>query len=124
MELTLDHARSLVMAYREHIFSKNLDAILDALTDDAMLQLTGQQELSGKEAIGNFYRQCFATDQYDFQLNITDEKIVSDLVFINGHMTRVSEKAGQPDDVDNLDFSFILKRDKGKTPKIWKIRIV
>lgn len=123
MEESLSYARALILKYSEFVQARNIDAILDVLSDEATLQVPDTPLLESKADIRQFYEDRFAAGDICFQIDITDGKIVSDLCFINGHMTHTITREGAQDESTVLDFSFILKKEQGQL-KIWQIRVV
>ena len=124
MKNQLGKARELVLRYRELVHAKNLDGIMDALSDDATMQLPGFPLMKDKKDIRRFYEDSFVAGSFEFQIDINSEKIVSDVIFMNGKMRRIILVDGEPGITDELDFSFILKKDSAGKLKIWQIRVV
>ena len=124
MEENLRIARSLVYKFNELVQAQDIDAILDALSEEATIQIPGYSAFSGKDTIREFYATRFKTKgSFRFELDVTDEREMSDLCFINGAMTRIIDRAGQPQEVTELSFSFILRKEGG-VMKVWQLRVV
>jgi len=47
---------------------------------------------------------------------------ISDVVFLNGEMTKIQTPEGQASEAIKFNFSFILKKEDGQL-KIWQCRI-
>jgi len=124
MEDKMIEARNLILGYGEHVRNKDLGSILDSLSDDATFFIPNIPVLAGKDAINEFYEFRFQGAHFAFDLTITDEKFVSDVIFINGRMERTVSPNNMPANTSQHDFSFILKRDDNDHLKIWQIRVV
>ena len=121
MDELLAEARTLVMQYSGYVQEKNLDAIMESLCEDAHFEILHRSPVTGKEAIREFYELNFAGGGYSFNVEITDEKSVSDVVFINGVMDRIHTPEGQASEAIKMNFSFILKKVDGHL-KVWQCR--
>lgn len=122
MEASLQTARNLVLEYSQLVREQDMEAILATLSHEISLQIPDYPPLTGKEELKLFYEQRFNQAEYTFELNISDEKIVSDLYFINGIMHRTTIEASDRS-TEALDFSFILRHEDGNL-KIWQMRLV
>jgi len=124
MEENLRIARSLVFKFNELVQAQDIDGILDALSAEATIQVPEYTPITGKDTIREFYETRFHTKgSYRFDLALTDEREMSGLCFINGTMRRMIDRADKPQEVSELSFSFILRREDGAL-KIWQIRVV
>ena len=123
MEENLRLARTLVLKYSEFLQARDIDAILDVLSEEATLQVPDTPLLESTTDIRQFYENRLTAEDYLIQIEITDEKAVSDLCFINGLMTLTISREGVSNDSTVLNFSFILKKEAGQL-KIWQIRMV
>lgn len=122
MEELLTEARTLVLQYGGYVKEKNLEAIMEALCDDAHFEILQRSPIAGKETIRAFYEHNFAKGGYSFNLKITDEKTVSEVVFINGVMEKIHTPEGQASEEIRMNFSFILKKEEGQL-KVWQCRV-
>ena len=123
MEENLRLARTLVLKYSEFLQARDIDAILDVLSEEATLQVPDTPLLESTTDIRQFYENRLSAGDYLIQIEITDEKAVSDLCFINGLMTLTITREGESNQSTVLNFSFILKKEAGQL-KIWQIRMV
>ena len=122
MDALLSEARELVLQYGEYVRGKDLDAIMRSLCEDAHFEILHRPLIEGKEAIQHFYEENFALGSYSFEFQFTDEKNVSDVIFINGLMEKIETPQGQPSETIKFIFSFILKKEDGVL-KIWQCRV-
>lgn len=124
MNQNLMEARALIREYGDYVQEQNLDGIMNALSDDASLYIPQRSAIDGKNAIVEFYETCFRERSYSVDLNITDEKIVAEVVFINGYMTRTLKSATADPQTKLSYFTFILRQEPDRHLKIWHIRVV
>ena len=122
MEDILSEARKLVLQYGEYVKGKDLDAIMRSLCEDAHFEILHRPLIEGKEAIYDFYKENFDRGGYSFEFEFTDDKNVSDVVFLNGEMTRIQTPEGQASEAIKFNFSFILKKEDDQL-KIWQCRV-
>ena len=118
----MSEARKLVLQYGEYVKGKDLDAIMRSLCEDAHFEILHRPLIEGKEAIYDFYKENFDRGGYSFEFEFTDDKNVSDVVFLNGEMTRIQTPEGQASEAIKFNFSFILKKEDDQL-KIWQCRV-
>ncbi|MDG2176316.1 MAG: hypothetical protein P8M72_09345 [Gammaproteobacteria bacterium] len=121
MEELLAEAKTLVMQYDDYVQEQNLAAIMASLCEDDHFEILQRSPITGKETIGEFYESNFSEGGFSFKVEITDEKTVSDIVFIGGVMNRIHTPEGQSSESIKMNFSFALKKEDGRL-KIWQCR--
>ena len=121
MEELLAEAKALVLKYGDYVQEQNLTAILESICEDAHFEILQRSPIAGKEAIREFYESNFAEGSFSFNVEITDEKSVSDIVFISGVMNRIHTSEGQASESIKMNFSFVLKKEDERL-KIWQCR--
>lgn len=118
----MSEARQLVLQYGEYVKGKDLDAIMRSLCDDAHFEILNRPLVEGKDAIYSFYKENFDKGGYSFEFEFTESKNVSDVVFLNGEMTKIQTPEGQTSEAIKFNFSFILKKEDDQL-KIWQCRV-
>ena len=74
--------RNLTRDFVAAVRAKNLEAILDMITDDAIFLLPGSPEVRGKQAIAEMYRGFFARfDAVEQTATLEEVKVSGDWAF-------------------------------------------
>jgi len=123
MEEEIMQARALVIQYADNLAKKNIEGILNALSDDVQLKLRDGISLEGKSIVRDFYEKSFAKGDYTFSHEFLDEKVVADLTFVNGKLNKNYIRVGKQAEITIYYFSFILKKVAGEL-KLWQLRVV
>lgn len=123
MEELIAVAKTMVINYADDVAKQNLDGILAALSDDVHFQMHDKISFEGKPMVRDFYEKSFAEGDLEFSHEFTNEKAVSDVIFISGKQNKKLTPTGQKAENYTYDFSFILKKVEGEL-KIWQLRVV
>ncbi len=113
----------MVIQYAGNVAKKNINDILNALTEDVQFKLHNSIDLEGKSQVRDFYDKSFAEGNYTFNHEFLDEKVVADLIFINGKQNKKYTPVGKQVEITSYDFFFILKKEAGEL-KLWQLRVV
>tara|TARA_B110000305_G_C19405672_1_gene622592 strand:- start:1455 stop:1826 length:372 start_codon:yes stop_codon:yes gene_type:complete len=123
MDEKILQARTMVIQYAGNVAKKNINDILNALTEDVQFKLHNSIDLEGKSQVRDFYDKSFAEGNYTFNHEFLDEKVVADLIFINGKQNKKYTPVGKQVEITSYDFFFILKKEAGEL-KLWQLRVV
>ena len=123
MDELITAAKTIVINYADDVANQNLDGMLAVLSDDVHFQMHEIISLEGKPMVRKFYEKSFAEGDLEFSHEFTDEKAVSDLIFINGRLNKKLIQVGKPVESNTYDFSFILKKVEDGM-RIWQLRVI